>query len=66
MTNLGAMLRMYRISRKASVRSFADEIGVNFSTLHRAERNSATMGSATFVKVLTWMLLPPSHQRHRR
>lgn len=59
------MLRLYRKDARRSVREFAEEIGVPPATLHRAERDSASIGAQTFVRILAWMLESPSRGQYK-
>lgn len=65
MTRLASMLRRYRQDTGRSVRHAAAEMGIPPATLSRAERNSASIGADTFVKLMAWMLGSASHERDK-
>jgi transcriptional regulator with XRE-family HTH domain len=54
-TNLSALLRLYRLTRRQGVRDLAPRIGLSIATLSRIERGHA-MDATTLIKVLNWLV----------
>lgn len=57
-TNLGELLRVYRVLHRLTVRDLAPPLKISHATLSRIERGHS-MDTDTFLKVITWLL---SHQ----
>ena len=55
MTNLGRILRLYRVVQNLPVRQVAPEMGISIATLSRIERGHA-MDADTLVKVIRWLM----------
>lgn len=54
-TNLGTLLRRWRLVEDIGVRELASRIGVSCATISRMERGHA-MDADTLVKVLVWLM----------
>ena len=54
-TRVAEMLRLWRATRRLTVREAAAEIGTSYATLSRIERGHA-MDLATWRKLETWLL----------
>lgn len=52
---LGHVLRKYRLMMEISVRTMADNVGLNASTYSRLERGEAMDGD-TLASVMRWLL----------
>jgi transcriptional regulator with XRE-family HTH domain len=55
--HLGAMLALYRASRRWSVRDVATQTGISAATLSRIERGQS-MDLGTALRLLDWLLRP--------
>jgi hypothetical protein len=52
---LGEMLRLYRVTRRLSLRDLTPQIGISSATLCRIEAGKA-LDAGTMLKLWTWML----------
>jgi transcriptional regulator with XRE-family HTH domain len=64
-TNLGAMLKRYRVNESLGLRELAQRVGVSAPTLMRVEHGFG-MDADTFMALLTWMLKPNGNGKEKR
>ena len=61
-THLGEALRLYRLTRRFTLRQLSEEIGIAASTLRRIE-GGQSFDAATLMRIWTWLLLPDASPR---